>query len=68
MTLIKVKRALLQMLARLGMVKCPKCNGDKVDVVFIERPIEQKDGFQGIVYYCCTCGNRWTSEGNVPMF
>lgn len=64
---IKVKYTLFQVLAKLGTVKCPICNNGKVDVVLIKRPMEQSDGFQGIVCRCRACGNRWPVERHGPV-
>lgn len=54
-------------LSASGLIKCPKCKKARIEVKVARRTICQRDGLEGVVARCRTCGNRWVINSIVPV-
>lgn len=55
-----------KVLSASGLIKCPKCNKARIEVKVARRTICQRDGLEGVVARCRTCGHRWVVNRIVP--
>ena len=54
-------------LAAFRLMKCPKCQSSRIAVFSVKRGVGQRDGFDGVVCNCKSCGHHWPITNNTPV-